>query len=1513
MLNASSVRLFKKVLGALEQVPLNLVSTDALDMQIDPNYSTTNGAGTCTNSDCVARGFNCCLDNQCVKNGETKPAAMSQYATLLESAEAQKSQNPLAYLNYPQLYYICGTSVPPTTTGSSTSGSTGYDEAFELLKKDNECVKDLKANSSLTPFHTELLSSSWSNVTKCTIDDEDDEMSFQSVMKRLYTTCGCDRTDLQDMINNCPAYEYTVVSQDATGLPNRIDCYTPPTSTGPIPMQQSVAVDSRSAPHRFFNTDGIEKDIATGVEVEGTKFEYLDDGKVLPVQDVNSMNAILGQMSVSLDQALPAKTVAVELDQIYFLSTTSGYYTPCPTCAKDSWLNALSAYPQSATGSGLQAVGYTTQRDTFSTNSTGGNYEDTIFGRACWLPPTMIPFSHAAKSDLNPSKPSAKDQRRNRLKAQAALFVNGYQRDWFGFNKGALIGSFDGVTWFAVGKGRIVRSTSTKLFLAINAPFADLASPTMHTVRVHAYDGITQAAQVDYDPQYHQYHPYQNEAGNCQRNHFCATDTDCVTTLGWEYACADVKDIKTNWPKFDSDGNEKPNTSVSLTLDQILLQKKFPNSTTKRCVYRGAGAVCHTNSGSLSSADLNKRKMLTCAPNFYCSSSGGFNTKVARYAAPLEDIPVARNHLFGKDANILGRPENYFGTSTFDSSIKTVIASNLAAYESTMTNNTGLCQPGKNLPSAANEATLSNPFNQHKSADASQRADYISQIGSCNSTLFNSVYRHSSCPVLGSDENYEMFSAATLPSGYHLRASNQNGCGLESVKDTASLSSSADTIAAASPFRAIEAKPLNSQIIVDGTFARDACLRRAGAACHTDLDCTPNKKHAGQADLFGTAFFGNDAEKNYYTEYLVCGQASPEPRTTQLDAYRSYDITLNKCCREIGSELTTYTSDVPQDTTVSSLFPYVPASVGLKIAITPGVNPKDPKRYSRLATVENVGTTTRPILSANIDRSGSGLVTTKSNIMTPHQWKTLSEANSDSCCGGGFIRKFSDGTNDWTRKDRLVLDVKNFSCLNSRSIMITHPEDAAGEYNDANGVDAQTLAARDYGDYCKDSTSTNGACAQFSIEDRVADVLPQNIGGYDSTVVVNTILPDYKQATNPDYHFKPRSADSNALVIINYGDEGSFARRNITIKVPSYVTRQFDAEVAANTQTVSMVLDNGTGINCTKDNGIVLNSPLDKLGSTGGPECRYTYNTTSRILKVSASNQAFASGAIFEKKQVGVRFVTRVAGSGSGLVRTKPGTSGYYLRRLGRLELAGIPQIAHEILQCNDNSERLLPGIFEAGKTKVGEFNNNAYSFTHTYGSKAADGVTDVYQSKRFTTHHGLQHEAIFSANDFKCCSPLGKVVTDTGKCCSGFGISISEGSNDKVCSLPAGTNLMVYFNRFVSNEGSGATQPSGSGLVEEDFDSQTGEPILSAAVNNKIRSLGLAYCSSGKVRQGGALGSFEIEPQGSDTKISDRIYNFVDSSRDFGQASNAGTTNATGYLTFMDGFRWNHHLYCDD
>src|SRR5690606_4443161 len=95
------------------------------------------------------------------------------------------------------------------------------------------------------------------------------------------------------------------------------------------------------------------------------------------------INSILGPMSLTLDKALPAKQVSVELDQVYLIRTINGFYTPCETCGPDKWHESLTAYPRTNWGIGLQAVGFSTKRDDADGNITGGNYEDTIFGRAC--------------------------------------------------------------------------------------------------------------------------------------------------------------------------------------------------------------------------------------------------------------------------------------------------------------------------------------------------------------------------------------------------------------------------------------------------------------------------------------------------------------------------------------------------------------------------------------------------------------------------------------------------------------------------------------------------------------------------------------------------------------------------------------------------------------------------------------------------------------------------------------------------------------------------------------------------------------------------------------------------------------------------------------------------------------------------------------------------------------------------------------------------------------------------
>src|SRR5690606_36229564 len=130
-------------------------------------------------------------------------------------------------------------------------------------------------------------------------------------------------------------------------------------------------------------------------------------------------------------------------------------------------------------------------------------------------------------------------------------------------------------------------------------------------------------------------------------------------------------------------------------------QKRFPSADTKRCVYRGAGAVCLSNSNNI--ADLNNKKTMTCAPNFYCaplSSGNNISAKVSRFATDLDSLIVNRNHRFGQDANVLGRPLNYLGENvTIPGGSRTNIENNLRANHPTLSlSGAGICRPGKALP-----------------------------------------------------------------------------------------------------------------------------------------------------------------------------------------------------------------------------------------------------------------------------------------------------------------------------------------------------------------------------------------------------------------------------------------------------------------------------------------------------------------------------------------------------------------------------------------------------------------------------------------------------------------------------------------------------------------------------------------------------------------------------------------------------------------------------------------------
>lgn len=1543
---SNKIRLFKVQNFQLEQVKTNIIDVSGLTATIDPNNNSGINNPSCSNSSCVASGYSCCLENQCVREGTIRSSAYTLYPTELQIAEQQRLTTPLIYKNYPQLYFVCGSSIPtnPTTTGSSTTGGTTTNP-FAQINADYACIQEIKTKTTAVPFNTEFLNTSftYTGASSCNLTDSTSSTYYLTVMRRLYSTCGCNSTNLVSMVNNCPAYDYV---KNSNGV---VECVAPAVSTTPV-TYMNANVSSRAAPHRFFDSAGVEKLItASTTDQEGStgeNFAYLDENKIIYNDTAFSMKSILGNMSRTLDQARPAQTLGVEVDQIYLISTLSGYYNPCPNCGKDSWFANFTAFPTSSYGVGLQATGHTTERDNWSTNNTGGNYEDTIFGRACWVPPTMLPFSHTVATGPNPIQ----TQRLNRLKTQAALYTNGYQRDWYGFNKGAIIGSFDGVTWFPIGKGRIVRSTSKKLFLAINAPFADLATPTINVVNVQQYDGLTQATQLDYDPAYHQSHALQNEAGNCQMYHQCNVDTDCVSKLGWEYMCADVNGTTTTWPNFDANGNE---TTIAQTLpiEQILLQKRFTGPSTKRCVYRGMGSICNMDSATSYGTDYNAIKRNSCAPNFYCSplSASTFNTKISRWATNWADIPVSANHLYGREANILGRPRAYIANDalgTLDSDITRNIRAN---YPTALSSRIGLCRPGKALPQVATASTMWNPFEQQKLTDTSKRTDYINQIASCNSTLFASA-RHTSCPVIrnGNYIQYTSDFASMTQSSYSTLATAQNACGLETLNTGTVLTNPASVIQENSPFKNIEGKTLLEQTIVNPTLVRDACLRRPGEVCQTDLDCSPNKLHAGEVDLSPLSYFGNTAEKTYYAEYLVCGQADAKPYSTEPE-FKTYDMTKNRCCREVGKDLTVYTPDSPLSALTGAAGD-IPESRALNMSHVPGTGPVDARRYSRFTNVENLGTTTgtapRPLLTANDDRNISGQLTAVANILdsASDQWKTLSETNSETCCGGGWIRKFSDGTNDWTKVDRVSMDVQNFQCLNYYTPLVSSNIDdvvsTATNYYPTSGLTGVTNAyQRESNKFCLDPNLGDSGCAQITFSSGTTAVGPKtettlfsshadsitrvhagSVTGFD----IDTLNPKFSQSIW--YFYKPLSADSHSSVIIDdYISTNTTSRKNFNFFVPAYVsdldTAKWISDAGTNHNVTIVDNDNTTDpYQCTYTPGLPdFTDPKAALsGTCTATDCCWKYTSSDRRMRVVLNSSGSWNG-----KKLGVNLVVRnpiglTGFQNSAMKPSKAGNDIFYLKRLGQLELSGIPQIAHEPLFCNNNSNRLVPGIYKPSikfytdqVTPTNSFeavnnsfykNNALYAKDYTpYYNSGAQTVTFAH----YANYKSLAIDPVFSDKDFKCCTPLGKETSTATTCCSGYSVAGSRTGKYR-CMLPQGTDISVYFNRFVSNEGRGTDQPGG-GLLDADFDAKTGEPLIQNSVNQKLNSLGITYCSSGKVRQGGAFGSFSPESSTSTSKI----YGIVDSSNDVASASSAGSTLPVGYDAFAEGYRWNHHLYC--
>src|SRR5207344_167838 len=90
-------------LTTTNQVPLAQLEPAVLKTLVDfTKYPSE--ASKCTTSFCVDQGKDCCLNNQCIKNGTEKTGAIM--SPDYEQAKRDVELNPSRYTNYPQIFNI---------------------------------------------------------------------------------------------------------------------------------------------------------------------------------------------------------------------------------------------------------------------------------------------------------------------------------------------------------------------------------------------------------------------------------------------------------------------------------------------------------------------------------------------------------------------------------------------------------------------------------------------------------------------------------------------------------------------------------------------------------------------------------------------------------------------------------------------------------------------------------------------------------------------------------------------------------------------------------------------------------------------------------------------------------------------------------------------------------------------------------------------------------------------------------------------------------------------------------------------------------------------------------------------------------------------------------------------------------------------------------------------------------------------------------------------------------------
>ncbi|MBY0517133.1 MAG: hypothetical protein K2P81_09505 [Bacteriovoracaceae bacterium] len=852
-------------------------------------------------------------------------------------------------------------------------------------------------------------------VTPLTADLDILTTGRSAAQTRVNEICGCGVIGT----TNCNLTPVTETNAGVTKVTDYNCVYPPPPIPEP-PLQQVVYVSGKSIPSRYFDINGAVWDNDEGASApaqEGLPFLYTN-GDALKPNNLTSyvgFHEIYGSFDKQGGSAKPPRKVNVKKDRIYDIFVDNGGFASCDNCGNDPYNPILKLFPQNFAS---RAGGYVPDLYNSSRTANTGLYraEDLLFGRACFVPASMIAWGHAADTDVN-------RQRQRRLAAQHFLFANGYQRDWYGFDYGSLIGSFDGVTWFSIGNQRRIKASGSKLLLAVNTYFGDKTVDNNFKVIVsEALSAINSGSSVTTD--------IASDGAQCQKSHFCNNDNDCIASLGYDYTCQNVAPLTASRPIFDTSANETAGSEVR----SIAAIIGGLNGQAKRCVYRGRGAPCTPDLNSLTNTfnGTNTVAFSACAPNYYCAKVDGtarFNTSIARFASS----PLAQNLLgtlgtkdtIGLGARSIGRPLDFYGTKTpatiTNSAWGFTSTDTLREHLKTSANIPGVCIPGRDVSGSSTFADAQQRVPALNDKEAADRILGIGSAGKVSSSVTTNPKLTSMCPTTISGTFIHHDPAGSLTDATLVNASAKQNIS-SSLLDMSEYSSlplfNTDSTGKAATSIGLQ---------------KNACLRAAGASCFSDMECAPSEFISLKMKTLASwgSFANNLAEQAFWKEELICG--NPEPVKLFSNSFNAqFNEKNNRCCRATSKTMQIYTQ-FDTNTNFVNCVGGSPAVAGLNLAVNS--TQRNP-RNNIISDVANCnpsggGSGSSPALMAPSPKLASDTPMDIQKILK--QYETLDTMNSRMCCTGNWVRSFATengGGHQWGPSRIQNIDKSIFAAWN---------------------------------------------------------------------------------------------------------------------------------------------------------------------------------------------------------------------------------------------------------------------------------------------------------------------------------------------------------------------------------------------------------------------------------------------------------------------------------------------------